>query len=143
MKALMVAVFMGALLLAAAYYLCGFHTFDATQQGKDARASIGPGMTWEQVFDLIGDPREYQPIMKTTKRFGPDSYDIFKPGPRNKFSRKGVSARLEEDSLPNGFLCTFTYSSSEAFTIHFDGTGTVTGVADAITMADLLQYDRD
>jgi len=139
MKLIIKLVVAVVLVLLVVYYVGGYEGFDATKQGRDARAAIGPGMSWKQAFDITGDPREYRPIIKTTRRIGPETFDTYEPGPRNKFRRATVETRLAENTLPHGFICTFTYSGAVAFTVKFDNSGTVIGVTDAITMADLLQ----
>lgn len=51
-----------------------------------------------------------------------------------------MESKEPDDSLDRrGFLASLVYSSSEAFTIKFDGTGNVVSVTDAPTMADLPQ----
>ena len=129
--------------LIVVYCVTGVWKFDPSKQGRDARAAIAPGMTWTQVFDITDDPRTYRPIKKTTKRIQGETIEFLEPGSENKFNRESFMDRLNENSLPYGFLCTFHYSNSVAFAVSFDGTGKVVGIQDAITMADLLQYDRD
>ena len=130
---------MVALGLAAIYYGGGFSGFDATQQGKDARKAIGPGMSWKQVFDVAREPRKYQIVNRKVVRVGGNELESFKPGPSNKFVLETFKRRLSNNEYPHGFIVTYNYSSQEAFTVHFDGTGTVKYVEDAMTMADLLQ----
>lgn len=137
-------VFFGLLLavglvLVVVFKFGGYASFDATQQGKDARAKIGRGMMWTKVFDITGNPRRYRTIQRTVQRIGGEEMEFFKPGPANKFKRASVAARIAENSMPHGFMSTHSFSSQEAFTVTFDATGTVVGVEDAMTMADLLQ----
>ncbi|MCH8241368.1 MAG: hypothetical protein IH897_02010 [Planctomycetes bacterium] len=139
MKVLFFFMAMVALGLAAMYYGGGFSGFDATQQGKDARKAIGPGMSWKQVFDVAREPRNYQTIQRTVNRVGGVDMEFFKPGPANRFVLDTFKKRLADNDLPHGFIVTYYYSNQEAFIVRFDGTGTVEYVEDAITMADLLQ----
>ena len=139
MKALFFLVVVIALGLAAMYYAGGFSGFDATEQGKDARAAIGPGMSWNQVFDVARQPRKYQTIQRKVTRVGGEDMEFFEPGPPNKFVLDTFQRRLADNEYPYGFLVTYHYSNQEAFTVHFDGTGTVKLVENATTMADLLQ----
>ena len=143
MKTLSKLVVVVALILIAIYYIGGLKGWNPTQQGKDARAAIGPGMTWNQVFNVTGEPRKYQPMMKKTRRFGGETVEYFEPGPLNTFNPDTFGTRVKENALPHGFLCTFRYSGSVAFTVSFDGTGTVVGITDAVTMSKLLQYDDE
>jgi hypothetical protein len=140
MKLLIKAVVAIALVLGVVYYLGGLEGFDPSKQGMDHRAAITPGMSWTQVFDITGDPDEYRPLKKDEE----DSSGLIEmviPGARNKFSRDRVAQRISENSLPLGFETTHRYSNKVAFTIRFDNLGNVVHVTDAVTMADLLQYD--
>ena len=130
-----------ALLLVVVYYVGGVKGWDPSQQGRDARAKIAPGMSWKKVFDATGEPTKYRPIVKKTNRVGGETYEYFVPGPVNAFRRARVEERLVEDSLPHGFLTTFVFSSSVAFTVRFDGAGNVDYVEGATTMADVLQLN--
>ena len=128
-----------ALGLAAMFYGGGSSGFDATQQGKDARAAIGPGMSWKQVFDVAREPRKYQTIHRKVIKVGGEELETFEPGPPNRFVLDTFKKRIANNEYLYGFLVTYEYSNQEAFIVHFDGTGTVKFVEDATTMADLLQ----
>lgn len=130
---------MAALALAAIYYGGGFSGFDATQQGKDARKAIGPGMSWKQVFDVAREPRKYQVINRKVTRVNGAEIEFLEPGPANRFVLDTFKKRLADNGYPHGFIVTYSYSNQEAFTVQFDGTGTVKFVENAMTMADLLQ----
>ena len=125
------------------YYAGGYATFDPEQQAGDAKAALKPGMPWQQAFDITGDPPKYRPIFKKEKKSGGETYVTYQPGAPNKFDRSSVADRLANNSLPHGFICTFVYSTSIAFTLTFDGAGALVNVSDAPTMADLLQYPKD
>lgn len=121
------------------YYAGGLSGFDAAKQGLDAKARIGPGMKWTAVLDITGDPSKFQPLIGKIKRIGGEEVEVIEVGPRNKFSRENIERRLADKNLPHGFLCTFLYSDSVAFTVKFDADGLVETIQDAPTMADLLQ----
>lgn len=142
MKLLIKLVVVVALVLIAIYYL-SLQNWDPAQKGRDARAAIGPGMTWKTAFDITGDPRKYRPIIKKSERSMGSVVGLLQPGAQNKFSRQGLADRLAENSLPYGFICRFDYTNAVAFTVRFDSTGTVVSVEDAATMATLLQYDDE
>lgn len=139
MKVIFKVTLVMAALGVAVYYLGGLKNFDATQQGKDARAKIGPGMKWTAVLDVTGDPGRFQPLIGKIVRVNGADQEVIEVGPRNKFSRENIMRRLADKSLPHGFLCTFHYSDQEAFSVTFDGDGLVESVETAPTMADLLQ----
>ena len=142
MKFLVTLVVVIALILIAVYYI-GFEGWDPAKQGRDARAAIGPGMTWTQVFAITGDPKIYRPIQKKSEQTSGGIIELFQPGPQNPFDRQRLTARLAENSLPHGFICRFGYTNAVAFKVRFDGTGTVVSVQDAATMATLLQLDDE
>ncbi len=140
----MKAVFILSLLLGVAcigvYYVGGTGNFDPTAQGKAAQAAITPGMTWEQVFDVTGDPKKYQIVNRKVERQGGEEFVYFKRTPPVKFKRERLVENLKNNTLPHGFVCPYNYSGSVAFSVVFDRTGTVTEIEDDMTMADLLQY---
>jgi hypothetical protein len=141
MRFLLGMVVSAALLLVVVYYVGGVKGWDPSQQGRDVRAKIAPGMSWKKVFDSTGDPKKYRPVIKKTERIEGEDHEYFVPGPANAFRRARIEERLVEDSLPYGFLSTFVFSSSVAFTVKFDGAGNVEYVEDATTMADMLQLN--
>lgn len=120
---------------AALYYGGGFATFDPSQQGRDAKAQIAPGMAWKKVIDVAGEPREYC-VMIVKKGF-------VVPGPSVPFQSDQLAQRVAENSLPEGFAFQYRFSESEAFDVTFDASGTVQHVQDAITMATLLDMPKD
>lgn len=120
------------------YTFGGYGSFDATEQGKANKAKLGPGMSHTQVFAITDNPRKYRIINRHVKRVGGEEIETFDPSAEVDFDRARVDQRILDGALPHGFCCTFRYSESMAFTVHFDGTGTVTQVTDAMTMADLL-----
>jgi|CXWL01.1.fsa_nt_gi hypothetical protein len=136
-------VVLGLLVLVAVgwagmYFFGGYGSFDATAQGKDNKTKIGPGMSHTQVFAITDNPRKYRIINRHVKRIGGEEVESFDPSNEVDFDRARIDQRILDGSLPHGFCCTFRYSDSMAFTVYFDGTGTVKGVTDAMTMADLL-----
>ncbi len=143
MKFLLGMIVLFALVIGGMYQFGGYFNFDATQQGKDIRAKLGPGMTHKQVFDITGNPRKYQVIQRKAKKFGGQEIESFIPGPINIFKRERYDERIAENSMPHGSLATFHYSESQAFTVTFDGTGTVTFIEKAGTMSDFLQMPED
>lgn len=124
---------------AVMYYAGGYNTFDASDQGIKAKAAITPGMTWKKAFDVTDDPKKWQVIQREVSTLGGQQIETFKPGPQAPFTRENLEKRLQENSIPHGFQCTFAYSDSVAFTIVFDGFGDVDHVEDAVTMTDMLQ----
>lgn len=121
------------------YYAGGYSTFDPNEQGMKAKAALSPGMSWKDAFAATGDPDKWQVVRRETIRVDGEEVDTFKPGPLMPFARDNLEKRLEENSVPHGFLCTFVYSNSTAFAVEFDGLGAIVDVRNAMTQADLLQ----
>ena len=121
----------------------GLGSYDPTQEGRDAKKAIGPGMTWQQVIDTAGEPKRYQVVvMKIEKLFG-EEREVFKALPPNEFDRKRLMERMGANELEYGFVFPYRFSEKVAFAVWFDGTGTVQRVDDLITMADLLDSRDD
>jgi hypothetical protein len=130
---LLVAVAWGGL-----YLFGGYGSFDASQQGQEKKAKLRVGMTHSEVFAVTGDPRKYRILNRHKKRAGADEIEYVEPSAPVNFDRARVDQHIKDGTLPEGFLCTFNYSTSVAFTVTFDKGGIVTGIDDALTMADLL-----
>jgi hypothetical protein len=136
MKVVLVVVVLIAVLLTVVYYTGGFSTFDATEEGRKARAAIAAGMTFDQACDLTGDPKRYRKIkLVRNERTGEEDEQLL---PEVATTRERLAATIDEGTLPHGFQCTFRYSGSVAFTVRYDSLGDVVGVWDVTTMADLL-----
>jgi hypothetical protein len=143
MKVVVGLVVLAVLIGGIVYYAGGVASFDPSQQGRDARAAIKPGMTWKKVVDVAGAPSKYRVIQEKVKRWAGEETVTYEPGAFNPFNADRLGARIAEDSVPHGFLFNYQFSDTVAFTVHFDGTGTVMGIQDAGTLADLLQMDPD
>lgn len=117
-----------------------FMNFDPTQQGKDAKAAIDVGMPWNDVVDAAGEPQEFRPMQKVNEGPGETSMNVLKVGPAMKYRYENVESRLEEGTLPHGFVFGYRFSQSMAFRVHFDESGNVKSIEDTVTVHDLL-YD--
>ena len=138
MKALLALLVLIALGWVVVYYAGGYHSFDPSEEGRQAKAALSPGMPFGQACDVTGDPREYQIISRKVRRVGDEEIVTMVPAQPVKCTRDRINERLAEGSLPYGFLCTFRYSNTVAFTVSYDDTGAVMEVFDAATIADLL-----
>ena len=141
MKFLVGLVIVGGLAGALLWY--GLGGYDPTQLGKDAKKAIGPGMTWTQVIDVAGEPSKYHMIVMTVKKMMGEEIKVYKPAAPTKFNRQRLEERLAANELEHGFVFPFRYSEKMAFSVWFDGTGTVQHVQDMVTMADLLDARED
>ncbi|MCH7591744.1 MAG: hypothetical protein IH989_03035 [Planctomycetes bacterium] len=120
------------------FYSGGISGFDPSDQGLKARAALAPGMSFSQACDLTGDPKKFRIINRKVERIRGEEIVFFVPSPRVKCSRERINERLAEGSLPYGFVCTFTYSASVAFTVEYDKTGAVVAVTDAVTQNSIF-----
>ncbi len=116
-----------------------FSNFDPSQQGRDARAAISVGMSWDQVAEAAGTPLKYRPLQKAGSGPGADQLGRVKVGPELKFTEGGLQDRLTQGTLPHGFVIDYVFSQSVAFRVTFDSKGQMTGAEDLVTMADMLQ----
>lgn len=123
------------------YYGGGYGSFDPSEQGRQAKAAIGPGMSHTQVFDICGNPRRVRKIRREVKNVGGQKIEMLVPGPPADTTRERIDERVKSGEFPLGFVIPYRYSDSVAFAVHFDSTGTVEHVEDLATMATLLQYD--
>ena len=143
MKAAVTLLVLVGLGWGAVYYLGGFGTWDPTEQGREKRAKIHPGMPYTEVFDNItGDPRKDRSTNLKKERSGGQESEMLVPSPEVPFIRERVDGHMKSNGLPHGFTATFKYSERLAFTVYFDGSGNVTKLEDAMTMADLLQMPK-
>ncbi|HUU85532.1 MAG TPA: hypothetical protein VM243_18690 [Phycisphaerae bacterium] len=143
MKAVLVLIVLIGGVCLAVYYFGGAASFDPSQQGRDARAAVKPGMTLKKVIAAAGEPREYRVINRQVKNFAGQEQEVFKPGAKNPFDFDRVTERIANNELPHGFTLDYFFSNKVAFAVTFDATGTAMSVDDLTTMADLLQIDKD
>ena len=135
MKALFILIILVVIAGAAVYYFGGYASFDPTEEGRQAKAAISPGMTLEQVVDTIGPPGKYAELVKIEKQ-GQEYID--ETGLMG-FTLENVRYRIDNNEVPECFFLNYHFSPQASFQVHFDATGVVTHLKDNITMADLLQ----
>ena len=123
----------------AVYKLGGYGSFDPTDQGRKVKAALAPGMTFNQAFDLAGDPRKYRIVNKKVQRINGVDVEELVPSPEVEVDRARIAARVTDNSLPNGFICNYYFSHQVAFALTFDGAGILTQISDSATLSDLLQ----
>ena len=140
MKAIIVLLALVGAGWLALYFGGSYGSFDASEQGRQAKAAVAPGMTHTQAFDICGDPRNVRSIRREVNKRGGEELEFFVPGPKVKTTRERLAERVKDGDFPYGFVVPYRFSDSVAFAVHFDGTGAVEYVEDLATMADLLQY---
>ena len=143
MKFILGLAIVGGIVAALPWYAGGLNTFDPTQQGKDAKKAIGPGMTWTQVIDVADEPGKYQMVVMQIKKVLGEEVEVFKPAAPTKFKRQRLEERIAANELEHGFIFPYRFSEKVAFAVWFDGTGTVRHVENLMTMADLLDTRED
>lgn len=143
MKVVIVLLILLGAAIFGVYQWGGYKTLDPDQQAADAKAAITPGTNWQKVVQIAGDPKQYQVIIVEKEDEETGEPLLTKPGPRNKYSHRGLSERIADGGLPNGFIFAYQFSARSAFEVYFDGMGNVIYVQDMATMTDLLQMRED
>jgi hypothetical protein len=139
MKAIITLLVLGGLGLGAMYMFGGYSSFDPEKQGKEARASIKPGMTLQQVIKYAGSNPKFQAINKYVHTDRGETYEEFKEGTPVDFHEDRVKQSIKDKKYPHGFILTYRYTESVAFAVRFDGSAKVESVEDVLTFGDLLQ----
>lgn len=139
MKAITILAFIGLAVWGAVHFIQSAASYDPNAQGAAAKAAIAPGMAWKKVIAAAGEPKHYAVIDRKVQNIAGQQIESFKPGAKNPFSTDVVADRVQDVSMPHGFVFEYRFSQSIAFAVHFDSLGTVTSVQDLMTMADLLQ----
>ena len=116
----------------------GYTSFDPSEKGLKAKAALTPGMSFDQACDLSGDPKKFRIINRKVRTERGREIVTMVPSPEVKTSRERIKERLNEGSLPYGFICTFLYSADVAFDVQYDDTGAVKQVYDVKTMANMM-----
>ena len=125
MKAMLILVVVVGAVLAVVFYAGGFSGFDAAKQAEEFRASIRPGMTWEQVCDLK-EPRKYIAVWE----FGNQS-------PPTDFDRTAFADLVNKRAMKVGFAFPYRFTSDHHYRVWFDAAGKCEYVKDMLTLNDL------
>lgn len=138
MKALIGLVVLGGIALGIVYLVGGYGSLDPTEQGRQAKAAINPGMSWSQVIAAAGEPRRYQVLRIEKRMVGGEEYeDLVESGPM-KFDRSVFENDMKANNYKEGFNFQYYFSHQAAFKVRFDPAGNVEFVEDEKTVADLL-----
>jgi len=138
MKAIVIILVVLGLGLGLVYFYGGYESFDPAQKGKDARAAIQPGMSWEKVIEIAGESPKFCYINRQVDMVGGTPTETLKPSSPSPFERKRLERHLANNELKDGFILQYKFTETVAFEVVFDDTGTVTGVQNMMTIADLL-----
>lgn len=137
MRTLVLLVIVFGIAIFTVYHFGGYGKLDPSQQGRNARAAISAGMTWQQVVKAVGRPRSYVLYIEA----GKDQLTkelMIKEGPKMDFDPDVIASRVANKSAPHGFFFPYVFSNSVAFKVEFDETGAVIGVDDMVTLNKLL-----
>lgn len=137
MKSLVLLAILFAVAIFAVYHFGGYGKLDPSQQGRNARAAVAAGMTWQQVVKAAGRPRNYVLYVEAGKDAVTKELMI-KEGPKMDFDPDVIASRVTNKTAAHGFFFPYVFSNSVAFKVEFDETGTVVGVDDMVTLNKLL-----
>ena len=138
MKVILVLIVLAVIVVGLVYKFGGYESFDPTEQGREAKAKIQPGMTIKQVVDIAGPNGKLHNISVQKQKIRGEEVIKTVKGPGVDFGPDTLTARVQRKELPNGFTIEYTFSQQAAFEVMFDSAGKVTGIEDVQTMADLL-----
>lgn len=138
MKAIVIILVLLGLGLGVMYFYGGYGSFDPAQEGKDARARIQPGMSLADVLDIAGESPKFCRMIRQTEVVAGKPVEVLNQGSPSPLNRKKLESRLANNELPDGFVLQYKFTETVAFEVVFDDTGTVTGLQNMLTVADLL-----
>jgi hypothetical protein len=138
MKVLLVLIVLAVIVVGLVYKFGGYQNFDPTQQGRDAKAKIQPGMTAKQVVDIAGPNGKYHYISIRKEKIAGKVVETTVKGPPKPLNMDYLADQILKKELPNGFSLEYVFSQQAAFDVTFDSAGKVTHIEDVKTMADLL-----
>ncbi|MGD8453348.1 MAG: hypothetical protein PVJ57_16165 [Phycisphaerae bacterium] len=136
-KAMVVILLVAGLIVAGIYLFGGTRSFDPDKQGRQARAAIQPGMSWEQVVKIC-EPKNFRIVQATKQKTFNGETVIKKPGVPQRYDHALLAGEVDARRMEHGFVFDYNFSHQVAFEVWFDAAGEVTEVNDLATMADLL-----
>lgn len=138
MRTLITFVIVVGGIVAGVWYLVENSKFDPDAQGEQAFTSIKPGMTWKKVVDVAGEPRNWQEVQIKKRSSGGIEWEEMELAVAGKYEASVVRRRIDDASLPDGFVFPYMFSARYAFSVWFDQDGYVTEVTKDRTAADLI-----
>lgn len=138
-KAFVGLLALGGIVLLGVYWFGGSRSYDPTEAGKQAKAAIKTGMSWQQVIAAAGaEPGKYSVFRKVKKKISGQDVEYVEEGTELNFERKVFEATFNAKEMKEGFQFEYLFSHQAAFSVTFDVAGNVVGVQDEKTMANLL-----
>jgi hypothetical protein len=139
MKVVLILIIIVAVGGFIAFKYGGIGSFDPSEQGRQVKAAIKPGMTYQKVMELAGEPREYSSLIRKVEMVDGEEVEVFSESIYVRFDKARFIKRLDDGELKWGFAFPYDYSKSVAFQVNFAGDGTVIDVHDLITEADIWE----
>jgi hypothetical protein len=139
MKVVLILIVIVAVVGFIAFKYGGIGAFDPSEQGKQVKADIKPGMTFQKVIDLAGEPREYSSLIRKVEMVDGEEIEMLSESVYVRFDKARFIKRLDDGELKWGFAFPYDFSKSVAFQVNFAGDGTVIDVQDLLTEADLWE----
>ena len=130
MKVLIVLIVLVIAGVYAAYHFGGLGSFDPNAKADELQQNVQPGMTWQQVMDVV-EPKKVATINYDTDGFDP-------VGPSKKFDLDEFKARLQSQGYPDGFVWQYTFSAERAYDLTFGPDGKLASMDEPIMTKDLL-----
>jgi len=138
MKAIVALLGVFGLAVGGLYLFGGYRSFDPDKQGRDAKAAITPGMTFNQVLAVAGEKPKLHTISLQTSQVGGRTVTQRRVGPPVAFDKNKVAGGITSGRYANGFMLSYIFSQQVAFNVLFDNVGAVVSIEDTATIADLL-----
>jgi hypothetical protein len=139
MKIVLILIIIVAIGGFIAFKYGGIGSFDPSEQGRQHKAAIKPGMTFQKVIDVAGEPREYSTVIRKVETVDGMEIETFSDSVAVRFDKARFLRRLDDGELQWGFAFPYDYSRSVAFQVNFAGDGTVIDVQDLLTEADIWE----
>jgi hypothetical protein len=137
MKPVFIMIAIGGLAIAGFYFFGGYRDLDPSEQGRQAKAAIKPGMSWKKVIDAAGEPQSSQVFYRKAIEVNGEMQDEVRLAPRHVFDLAEHNRLDQKGELTDGFIFRYDISPDCSFEVAFDEQGDVIDVSDAITISDV------
>jgi len=101
------------------YMLYGAFTFDPIAQGQENYKKVSTGMTWQQVVELLGEPKKVH-VLKL------DQFNMPAKGGGASFTPQRIEEGVKSPGWELGFVLPYTYSDRYEQEFWFDKEGKLT-----------------
>jgi hypothetical protein len=139
MMKIAIGLFLIALAIVAGTYFTGVGSWDPTEIGREAKAQLKEGMSWEDVLVAAGEPKSRTDIVEKTVTVDGERVTVYEPSADVDFDETLFRNDFKAGNLKHGFILEYFFSQQVAFEVSFDGKGKVVSIDDVRTMADLFQ----